>query len=312
MLNSVEDVALRVMTRHPRGGVIVGGSVYADNRQGLIFQDEGTQQTTSLLPNVMDSGDVVFTTPKTGWRLDVGTLYSTRDGGACWRKVFRDKGLNKIFFVDARHGWLGGVAGIVYHTDDGGLTWSKQNTGTGLRLKEFFFIDALHGWAIEQEASGRDYPPTWETALTGTRDGGRTWEVLTTEKTIRLYSVFFVNMLDGWGIDSNSNIVRTLDGGKTWDVQRPGGGRNWGSIFFLNEREGWVAGDGILHTKDGGRSWRFQLRGQQPESPYVEEILFIDKERGWALSTQQLLHTNDGGATWRNILKHPLITASRE
>ena len=306
---SAEDINLRVITRHPDSGVLVGGSVYLQNRQGLILHSHGEQLNAVLVPKVTDIEDLTFTTREIGWRLYAGVLYVTNSGGACWRRVFKHKKLNSIYFTDIQHGWLAGRGGIIYHTNDGGRSWHRQNSGTDFNLGKIFFFDPLHGWAIGKKAYG-DYPPKWKTALIATRDGGQTWQQLITDKVLSLEAFSFINNSEGWGIDSNSNIVHTLDGGRTWILQRAADEKLWTSVFFVNEREGWVVGDGILHTDDGGVSWMNQLQGGQ--HGLIEAVLFADREHGWALRSQQLLHTQDGGLSWKSIFQDRRIAVSEK
>lgn len=308
LLRSIDGVDLRVITPHPDGGVLIGGSVYANDKKGLILHSDNNQLKSVLIPKVIDIDDFAFTTRKVGWRLYAGTLYTTNDGGACWREVFKDKALNNLYFADEQHGWLTGLDGIIYHTDDGGRSWRKQNSGTALNIEKVFFVDSLYGWAIGKKAYG-DYPPKWKTALIATHDGGKTWETLITEKVLSLRSFSFINNSEGWGIDSSNNIAHTFDGGRTWAVQRPADDMAWTSIFFINERDGWAVGDGILHTDDGGNSWKAQLQDERPEYPMIEAVYFTDTQHGWAVRTQQLLYTMNGGLTWETIFKDPRTLA---
>jgi photosystem II stability/assembly factor-like uncharacterized protein len=73
---------------------------------------------------------------------------------------------------------------------------------------------------------------------------------------------------------------------------------NLRSVFFVNENEGWVGADhGILvHTVDGGKTWRPQLGGDtnSTEEP-IHHLYFLDHSHGWAVQGGvRLLHTRDG------------------
>lgn len=53
----------------------------------------------------------------------------------------------------------------------------------------------------------------------------------------------------------------------------------------------------ILHTEDGGRTWKEQVSGTKEN---LNSIAFVDLERGWAVGRYgTILHTEDGGETWR-------------
>jgi photosystem II stability/assembly factor-like uncharacterized protein len=71
-----------------------------------------------------------------------------------------------------------------------------------------------------------------------------------------------------------------------------------GPFWFVDADRGWVAGVGaILHTEDGGTTWVVQLA--VPPSVPLNDIQFIDANRGWVLSDDgTVLRTTDGGATW--------------
>jgi photosystem II stability/assembly factor-like uncharacterized protein len=294
------------MIRHPESGVLVGGSVFKNEREGLILQSDGKELSAALIPKVQDVDDFAFTSRDVGWRLYAGTLYTSNHGGTCWRKAFRRKGLNNLHFIDAQHGWLTGLGGIIYHTDDAGASWRRQDSGTDLDLQKLQFIDPLNGWAIGKKAQG-DYPPKWKKVLIGTRNGGKIWEILGTEKTFSLSSFSFVNSSEGWGTDTDENIVHTVDGGRTWTVQRVADKLLWTSTFFISDRQGWVCGDGILYTDDGGRTWTSQMGRLQPKSPLIEDVLFTDSQHGWAMKTQQLLYTMNGGQTWDTVFQDPRL-----
>src|SRR5207245_11157411 len=39
------------------------------------------------------------------------------------------KDLNAVYFIDARHGWVGGDGGFLSHTEDGGASWTERPIG---------------------------------------------------------------------------------------------------------------------------------------------------------------------------------------
>jgi photosystem II stability/assembly factor-like uncharacterized protein len=84
--------------------------------------------------------------------------------------------------------------------------------------------------------------------------------------------------------------------------------------------DGWLAGsrrivngdsvilEGVpLHSVDGGNSWEPVQLG--PEEPFLSDVRFIDKERGWLVGRDSLHRTEDSGKTWRRVLSlAPLAT----
>ena len=70
------------------------------------------------------------------------------------------------------------------------------------------------------------------------------------------------------------------------------------SASFVTEREGWVCGDwgSILHTRDGGATWKEQPSGTVST---LSSIFFIDSLMGWSVGNEgTILHTKDGGLNW--------------
>ena len=69
-------------------------------------------------------------------------------------------------------------------------------------------------------------------------------------------------------------------------------------IDFVNNLEGWAAGwnGKILHTADGGASWREQASGTRK---HLMSVDFVDAQHGWAVGHEGVvLHTSNGGKTW--------------
>ena len=84
-------------------------------------------------------------------------------------------------------------------------------------------------------------------------------------------------------------------------------------VYFLNERRGWAVGSkgALLHTEDGGQSWRTAPR---PTPDTLRDVYFADERRGWLVCERSiyelytktdarsyLLRTEDGGQTWARV-----------
>lgn len=70
------------------------------------------------------------------------------------------------------------------------------------------------------------------------------------------------------------------------------------ALHFVDEQEGWIAHNygGLLHTRDGGRTWR-ALDGLAEDA--FAAMCFFDAKTGWALSVGgTLIQTADGGRSW--------------
>lgn len=71
------------------------------------------------------------------------------------------------------------------------------------------------------------------------------------------------------------------------------------SVHFVDANRGWAVGPSgvILHTTDGGASWRDQASGVTKS---LSAVQFVDAEVGWSVGAgSTILRTGDGGATWR-------------
>ena len=70
-------------------------------------------------------------------------------------------------------------------------------------------------------------------------------------------------------------------------------------IFIDTQEELWlVAGNGLSHSTDGGRTWEVSKSGI-PEGSALRSVFFVEKSRGWAVGDRGVVvATNDGGKTW--------------
>lgn len=120
----------------------------------------------------------------------------------------------------------------------------------------------------------------------------------------RLHAVAY--LLD---VNKNSILLTSTDRGETWSV-RPIGANPSGmwlySLAFTSDNVGYASGfsDGcggcpvIMKTTDGGDSWNpttFSGSGA------INNVTFLDAQKGFAAGGEGLLKTTDAGATWKPI-----------
>lgn len=91
--------------------------------------------------------------------------------GWCWQSPLPD-GLrvDDVFFLDAQRGWAVGERGRVWSSSDGGEHWQRLPDLSGYSLTQVVFSDADNGWALTDVRA----------RLARSRDGGRSWEMVTT------------------------------------------------------------------------------------------------------------------------------------
>lgn len=78
------------------------------------------------------------------------------------------------------------------------------------------------------------------------------------------------------------------------------------SVAFADPQHGWAAGHdaAIVHTEDGGRSWKLQNFQPELEKP-VLGLLALDAQHCIAVGAYGLLmETKDGGTTWNEVDSH--------
>ena len=150
------------------------GKLYILTDSGLYFTTTGlesmTSQALSLHPGEFATS-VSFPDPNTGYLLtdsithkdstirdmgfvrdtviacDTSNVYCTTDGGATWTLVLAGKhGLSKIFFVNAKRGFVCGANGIVLRTNDSGASWSKSFSFTRQNLHDIRFVNDSTGY----------------------------------------------------------------------------------------------------------------------------------------------------------------------
>lgn len=110
-------------------------------------------------------------------------------------------------------------------------------------------------------------------------------------------------------------VARSAVAAETPPAGRDRAGDRLASVTFVDRKHGWsVGGQGtILHTADGGATWREQDSGTDF---ILEKVFFIDSMRGWIAGGWPrdsvvslyggmgvILATEDGGATWTRQLE---------
>lgn len=83
-----------------------------------------------------------------------------------------------------------------------------------------------------------------------------------------------------------------------WTVGRvTSGGRDLNTVYFIDSKRGWVGGDGgfLAYTDDGGTNWIERRLGSDRA---VNDVYFVSKDHGVALTGGSIFETSDGGHTW--------------
>lgn len=219
----------RVVYEDARPGAFYDGMAFWDARRGVAFGDALGGRLT-----------IVRTEDGTHWvPADSVPAALEGEGG------FAASG-TAIAVAGERHAWIGTGAGPsarVLRSDDGGRSWTAAETGlpAGPTAGIFgiAFRDTLNGVAV-----GGDYTDSTSVpgSLARTRDGGRTWRVLTSQSPPGVrYGVAYVPGTDPamLVVVGPSGSAYSLNDGTTWKVV---GRRGYNALGFSRTGAGWAAG----------------------------------------------------------------------
>ncbi|MFT3755750.1 MAG: YCF48-related protein [Pseudoxanthomonas sp.] len=113
-------------------------------------------------------------------------------------------------------------------------------------------------------------------------------------------------------------IIVYSDDGKNWRQAEVPVSSDLTALSFVNEKQGWAVGhEGVvLHTDDGGATWKLQLDGlkiaellpdfvTQGIDKALFDVWFENEKSGYIVGAFGLiLRTEDGGDTWQPWLDH--------
>src|SRR4051794_15573557 len=132
-----------------------------------------------------------------------------------------------------------------------------------------------------------------------------------TEPGFRTDDVFFIDASTGWAVNSAGSIIKTSDGGNSWVSQAEFEDVYLRSVGFANANVGWVGTLTftlrLLHTTDGGASWRLVNNLPPGSPPAICGLSVVDANTVYGSGTNfpdrpaAIIKTTDGGATWTAI-----------
>jgi photosystem II stability/assembly factor-like uncharacterized protein len=270
---------------------------FAIGQRGALARtlDGGHSWDAMPAPTAGDVIDVSFVNEETGFLLDDGgALHRTDDGGATWRVVFVDETAapQAVVGLDPDRVVLVGTRGI-RRSLDGGQTFSAVRRRS-VRRGSLFGIDYASGSLFA-------YGPT---SLIASRDGGRTWRKLGRPDHRPLALVDFVSSKVGYALGKGGRAWRTRNRGRTWREMLAAGTDGAIDIAGVDADEAYIASndlffasganrpDYVLHTTDGGRSWRPQLVS---DSSTVSGLLATSPSTGLLLAGENRLFTTESG-----------------
>lgn len=240
--------------------------------------------------------DVYFIDSQVGWVVsqsaEIGLALKTTDAGDTWELQFSVQFtlFRNIFMVDAQVGYLGGMG--VFRTTNGGINWAMTPASPSGSVRDMHFFNHDVGLTV-----GADY--IWRTT-----NAGLTWTmVYPGQVNTELFSVSFIDDLNGFVSGARGMVLRTTDGGITWNeltniyinIVR------LDDIHFVNRQVGIVVGDDdgkIFRTSNGGVSWNLIESGI---TPVLRAVDFFDENTGVAVGRYGIIRrTTDAGESWTN------------
>jgi photosystem II stability/assembly factor-like uncharacterized protein len=135
-----------------------------------------------------------------------------------------------------------------------------------------------------------------------------TWQKIESGTSVDLYTIQFVDLVNGYAAGDNGTVIKSTDGGKSWsDVSIPTS-FPVRALSFLTANSGWaVTGDidnpdnsgSMWYTSDGGENWTHRPHNSTRARFGVS---FVSDNFGWACGARNgpldITATTDGGQTF--------------
>jgi photosystem II stability/assembly factor-like uncharacterized protein len=243
-----------------------------------------------------------------------GFLYST-DGGSTWGSKFvADNNVcptvENLFFLDENIGYAAQRNRTVSKTTDGGMTWTqimKDTMATTMNNYDVQFINENLGYVVGKANSN-------VSAFYKTTDGGANWSVLEAHPALtnELNTLYFFDENNGVVAGDESALAYTTDGGVNWTKvtpsNMPAGLYDYNEIKFVNDNFGLAAGEKLIKSNDGGKTWQYvEVDGLTKK---IEGIAIVN-ELIWYLTGSKFLYvTEDAGRNWTDIFNEDAVTAN--
>lgn len=229
---------------------------------------------------------IKFKNEQLGWKVGLGSLYSTTDGGTTWKYLFPTNQPPPVYLLIEKAYFKTDTTGFFISRDPfyGGASLYRFSgtTRTGISVS---FVDSgdpnttgMLDLQFIDDNTG--FITTSNGKLIKTTDGGTSWSVQLVQANTALNRCYFVTAQIGWVVGENGLILKTTNGGQSWTTQYAGSSVTWRGIYFLSEQEGYIVGtQGTLaKTSDGGNSWVNIVTNTRNA---LNDITFTTRDKGY-------------------------------
>jgi photosystem II stability/assembly factor-like uncharacterized protein len=126
-------------------------------------------------------------------------------------------------------------------------------------------------------------------------DTGATWKQSSSPVTSDLTAVYFVDGRDGWAVGHDGVVLHTGDGGDTWKLQLDGRKANELLVAAMDRKA--AAEPSSANAKAlAAEAKRYEEQG--PDKPFLD-VWFADARNGYVVGAFNLIYrTSDGGKSW--------------
>jgi photosystem II stability/assembly factor-like uncharacterized protein len=230
-----------------------------------------------------------------------GVVLQSGDDGQSFTTVVCpvDVDLHAVWRPSRSDVWVAGDRGKILHSTDEGQSWSEVPLGVDSAIYGMWGSSASDIYLVGQGGT-----------ILHTPDGGRSWRVAATGITADLRSVWGAGKNDVYIAGDGATLLRTTNGGAAFARVKLPAGTSYKAVWGSSAHDVWVAGDAVLHTTDGGKSWKaVTLAGGRGFS--AERVIGAGAEVaavGSAAGTAAAL--SGGPAVWKSDALGPAAHAS--
>lgn len=216
-----------------------------------------------------------------------------------------------VIYTGWATGWyvdenLNPTKAAIVHTKDSGHTWVEQGDPSqwaGHVGNDISAVDEQTAWAAFAQDNLSDG------MILHTIDGGKTWVKQTIPAEVHNDGIKGVKGLsrnEAWAVSLKGIVLHTTDGGNNWSIVPTGIATGEINRIDAIGQNIWIVdhlggANGIIHTKDGGLTWRQEtLPDVNPGSGPLVISAFSPSVVWSAVNLEtDLFRTLDGGNSWR-------------